>query len=109
MSTVTVGGVPAESPEQVVARLGISIEAAREHVGDHRCVDGRRYVGSCLVTDPACHDVAVSNLTRQAWKAGGAEPHDYQPVVRPVTGTRACGRCGMRGHPTLDPRRERPY
>lgn len=57
----TEGGQPVEGPQEIVTRLGVSIEFARQHQGPHRCVDGRRYVASCLVADPTCDRVA------QAW------------------------------------------
>lgn len=47
-----------QAPEQVAERFGLPIEWARTHVGDHRCVDGRRYIVSCLVVDPSCDHIA---------------------------------------------------
>lgn len=49
---------PCETPEEIAARLGVSIECGREHQGEHRCIDGRRYVTSCLVSDPTCDRIA---------------------------------------------------
>ena len=62
MASRTEGGQLVESPEEIVSRLGVSIECAREHQGRHRCVDGRLYVASCLVSDPECHVVAMAYL-----------------------------------------------
>lgn len=47
-----------QSVADVAARFGRSREWAQEHVGKHRCVDGRFYVRSCLVSDPSCDQVA---------------------------------------------------
>lgn len=58
-----------ESPENVSSRLGISIEAAREHRAEHRCVDGRIYRYSCLVSDPSCDRVARSYMARTTERA----------------------------------------
>lgn len=55
-----------EPPEDVSSRLGISIEAAREHTREHRCVDNRMYRYSCLVSDPSCDSVARSYMERAA-------------------------------------------
>jgi hypothetical protein len=51
-----------EGPTEIAARLGVSIESAREHQGRHRCVDGKRYVVSCLVSDRRCDSVARSYM-----------------------------------------------
>lgn len=49
---------PTESPKAISARLGVSLECGREHQGDHRCIDGRHYIMSCLVSDPTCDRIA---------------------------------------------------
>jgi hypothetical protein len=51
-----------QSPEEIAERLGKSIEWARDHTGRHRCVDGRRYIYSCLVSDVSCDKVARSYM-----------------------------------------------
>jgi hypothetical protein len=53
-----------ETSQQVSERFGLPIEWARQHEGDHRCVDGRRYIGSCLVTDPSCDHLARRRMER---------------------------------------------
>lgn len=62
-----------ETPEAVAERFGKSIEWARDHVGRHVCVDGKRYIYSCLVSDPDCDKVARSymRLTEHNRTAGG--------------------------------------
>jgi hypothetical protein len=51
-----------ETSEQIAARFGKSTEWADLHAGDHKCIDGRRYVVSCLVSDPDCDDVARGRM-----------------------------------------------
>lgn len=51
-----------QTPEEIAARFSRSIEWAREHDGRHRCVDDKRYIYSCLVSDPECDKVARSYL-----------------------------------------------
>lgn len=46
----TVGGM--------AERFGWSYEQALQHVGDHYCLDGRRYIVSCLVSDPSRDHIA---------------------------------------------------
>jgi hypothetical protein len=60
--TKTSGRDDIQTPEQVAERFGLPIEWARLHIGDHRCVDGRRYIVSCLVTDPSCDHIARGRM-----------------------------------------------
>lgn len=53
-----------DTPQTVAARFGRSLDWADMHVGPHRCVDGRRYVLSCLVSDPTCEKTAKAYLER---------------------------------------------
>jgi hypothetical protein len=47
------------------ATLAISAEMRAQHDnGPHICLDGRRYIGSCLVTDPTCDYLALAILNR---------------------------------------------
>jgi hypothetical protein len=49
-----------QSPEEIAARLGVSVEFGREHQGfRHRCVDSRFYNACCIVADPECHKIAL--------------------------------------------------
>lgn len=43
-----------DTPQQVAERFGLPLAWAQMHQGRHRCVDGRNYIYSCLVTDPDC-------------------------------------------------------
>lgn len=53
-----------EEPSLIAKRFGRSVEWATEHtVFPHKCVDGKRYLASCLVTDPDCDRVARSYLS----------------------------------------------
>jgi len=47
-----------ETAEQIAQRFGMPTQWARYHEGQHICVDGRNYIGSCLVTDPATQQTA---------------------------------------------------
>ena len=51
-----------ESVDQVAGRFDLPVQWAQMHVGEHRCVDGRMYRVSCLVTDPSCDRVARSYM-----------------------------------------------
>jgi hypothetical protein len=53
-----------QTPEQVAKRFGRSLQWAKEHIGSHYCVDGRRYEGSCLVSDPRCENSTRYFLAR---------------------------------------------
>lgn len=57
-----------ETSQQVAKRFGLPIEWAKQHEGDHRCLDGRRYPASssCLVTDPSCDWIARRRMARNA-------------------------------------------
>lgn len=62
----------AETPQQIAARFGRSIEFGREHQGRHRCVDGRWYLYSCLISDPGSDRVGRSYLALlEAERANG--------------------------------------
>lgn len=54
-----------DAPERVAERFGMSEQWAREHVGGHRCVDGRLYRFSCLVSDASTQHVAESYMGRR--------------------------------------------
>jgi hypothetical protein len=60
-----------QNPEEIAERFGKSIEWAREHVGRHRCVDDKRYIYSCLVSDPTCDKVARMYLRLSETKQAG--------------------------------------
>ncbi len=47
-----------DAPGVIAERFGRSLEWAREHVGPHRCVDGKFYRYSRLVSDPTCEALA---------------------------------------------------
>jgi hypothetical protein len=55
-----------ETTQEAAARLGLPELFTAMHEGDHKCVDGRRYVASCLITDPDCDSMArgYMNLPR---------------------------------------------
>ena len=68
VSDVDTERVPRRVPPGVVRdiadRFGMPPEWAARHVGEHVCVDGRRYYHSCLVSDPACHETAAALIGR---------------------------------------------
>lgn len=41
-------------------------QAVRDHQGYHKCVDGRHYTDSCLVTDPSCWYLVAAIVARAA-------------------------------------------
>jgi hypothetical protein len=47
-----------DSHEGIADRFGRSVAWAREHATQHRCVDNRLYLGSCLINDPSCEKTA---------------------------------------------------
>jgi uncharacterized protein (UPF0212 family) len=51
-----------ETLKDISNRLNMSADWVQVHMGEHRCLDGRRYIDSCLVTDPACHHLARRRL-----------------------------------------------
>jgi hypothetical protein len=61
--------VTATSPEVMADRFGLPVEWTQMHVGEHRCVDGRMYRFSCLVSDPSCEAAARSYMRLAAEKA----------------------------------------
>jgi hypothetical protein len=52
-----------EAAQSAADRLGCSLNFVRLHWGDHVCLDSRRYVSRCLMTDPERHDEVTSLLS----------------------------------------------
>lgn len=48
----------AQSAEQIAERFEMPLSWAQQHIGEHVCLDGRRYRLSCLVSDPMCEHLA---------------------------------------------------
>jgi hypothetical protein len=58
--------------EATAARFGQPVDWVRFHAhGPHICVDGKNYIASCLVTDPAMESVARHYL-RLSWHGSAA-------------------------------------
>lgn len=51
-----------QTAQEIAERFNRSVEWAQLHIGDHRCIDKRRYVYSCLVSDPECHKTAIGYM-----------------------------------------------
>lgn len=73
-----------QTAQEIAERFNRSVEWAQLHIGDHRCIDNRRYVYSCLVSDPACHGVALSGLDRAA-KATGLQFRKGRRYIKAYT------------------------
>jgi hypothetical protein len=53
-----------QTPTEIAERFGLPIAWAAEHMGEHHCLDGRRYINSCLVSDPTCGKIARGLLAK---------------------------------------------
>lgn len=62
-----------QTPEDVAARFSMPLGWAAAHIGSHICVDGRRYVGYCLVTDPGSDGLARYFMAGAAYRAERAQ------------------------------------
>lgn len=71
-----------EPPQQVASRFSMSEQWASEHVGPHRCVDDRRYIYSCLVSDPAMDSAARSYMKARAWAAWSSNGYTHNQSMK---------------------------